>query len=147
MKIIRPMSHWVHWKKGGTLRCLLSGLYECLGRLTFLGPYRSLSCRVTHRFKAWRVAGASQDPTHDLVPPSSLEGRPQMHQATDGGFPPKCPGGLEAQIDHPPHRTLDLARPDREFARLQGHIAHAMRMSLHIAHGTRDGLAPLPRGQ
>ena len=70
-----------------------------------------------------------------------------MHQATHSGFRPKGPGGLEAQIDHPPYRTLDLARADGELARLQGHIAHAMRVGLHIAQGTRDGLVSPRRGQ
>ena len=42
---------------------------------------------------------------------------------------------------------LNLARPDGKLARLQRHIAHAMRMGLHIVHGTRDGLAPTCRGQ
>src|SRR5712664_314935 len=80
---------------------------------------------------------------HDLVQTSRFEGRSQMHQATHSGFRPKEPRGLAAQIDHPPYRTLDLARADGELARLQGHIAHAMRVGLYIAQGPRDGLAPM----
>ena len=70
-----------------------------------------------------------------------------MHQTTDRCFGPKRPWCLEAQINHPPHRTLDLARADGELARLQCHIAHAMRVCLYIAQGTRDVFAPLRCGQ
>src|SRR5438477_126087 len=112
----------VHWYKGGNLCCLLSGFDERLGRVRFLGLCGPMRGCLTHWGKAWRLVCAGQYSDHDLVPPSSLEGCSQMHQATDGRFRPKGPRGLEAKIDHPPHRTLDLARADGELARLQGHI-------------------------
>ncbi len=106
-----------------------------------------MGCRCAHWLKAWRLPCVRQYPDHDVVPPSSLEGCPQMHQTTDRRFRPERPWGLEAQIDHPPYGTLDLARADGEFARLQSHIAHAMRVGLQVAQGPRDGLAPMRRGQ
>src|SRR2546425_8813886 len=79
----------VYWQKGGNLRGLLSGCYDRLGRLAFLDRCWSLRYRVIHRLKAWHLECVSYSPNHDLVPPSRLEGCPQMHQATDSGFPPK----------------------------------------------------------
>src|SRR5712691_5357043 len=79
----------VYWQKGGNLRGLLSGCYKRWGRLAFLDRCRSLRYRVIHRRKAWHLECVSYYPNHDLVPPSRLEGCPQMHQATDSGFPPK----------------------------------------------------------
>jgi hypothetical protein len=72
--------------KRGTLRGLLSGCHERLRRLAFLDRCRLLRDRAVHRLTAWHLECVRYDPHHDLVPLSRLEGCPQMHQATDGGF-------------------------------------------------------------
>src|SRR5262245_6042064 len=64
--------------------------------------------------------------THDREAAGVADAMIKAHQATHGGFRPKCAGGFEAQIDHPSHGTLALARTDGELARLQHHIPHAM---------------------
>src|SRR5215471_5867510 len=54
-----------------------------------------MGCRCAHWFKAWHLPCVRQYPAHDVVPPSSLEGCPQMHQTTNRCFRPERPWGLE----------------------------------------------------
>src|SRR5262249_40526611 len=94
-------------KRGQLTRPSLGGSREVGGCFASLNRGRLLSYCVVHSLKAGPLNYVVYSPRNDLAPPARLEGSPQMHQATDGGFPPKCPRRLEAQITHPPHCTLD----------------------------------------
>src|SRR6266511_2587738 len=69
-------------KKGAVYATCFRDSRDGWGRVTFLGLCRPMGCRCAHWLKAWRLPCVRHHPDHDVVPPSSLEGCPQMHQTT-----------------------------------------------------------------